>query len=112
MLRHTLVFFAVFSWATVIGCTNDYEDFAYVSEGGNATSGGQPNDCNFNRDCDADEECVDGRCSCEGGPACGAGATCCAPEGCVDLDNDPNHCGGCNNDCPMGMTCTNRSCMP
>ena len=112
MMRHRFVVLTLVAWAAFVGCTNDYEDFAYVSEPGGPTTSGGPNQCNFNGQCDADEQCVGGSCRCGGAPACGPGDTCCLPQGCVDLDDDPNNCGMCDNDCPMGSTCNNGSCMP
>jgi len=114
MVRHILAFCCVGAWLLVCACTNEYEDFTYVSEGdpttNTATTGPGPNECNGDFDCDDDEQCIGGDCSCEGGPACFGGDSCCAGEGCVDLDDDSDHCGSCGNECPMGQDCNNGFC--
>jgi hypothetical protein len=45
-----------------------------------------------------------GKCGCE------PDQTLCGTE-CVDLDSDPDHCGGCNDACPTGEFCTARQCL-
>ncbi|APR78421.1 Hypothetical protein A7982_03768 [Minicystis rosea] len=63
--------------------------------------------------CGDEQTCNNGMCTtpmqCNGGPACGAGQTCC-PTGCADLNNDPNHCGGCATVCGPTASCINGSC--
>ncbi|HEY3352476.1 MAG TPA: hypothetical protein VGQ83_04455 [Polyangia bacterium] len=49
--------------------------------------------------------CVDGQCEI----TCGTGFTKCGLN-CVDLDNDPNNCGGCTHKCPSGQVCRGRIC--
>ena len=76
--------------------------------------------------CGADETCVGGACK----VVCVAGSTVCAvakelggaggagggaPPGlvdtCVDLQNDPKHCGGCGNACAQGKVCQQGACL-
>jgi hypothetical protein len=53
-------------------------------------------------------------CACNGGPGCGLSLTgtnaCCPLVGCVDLDANPAHCGGCGHACPPNFTCFNGTC--
>ena len=54
--------------------------------------------------CDAGEECVDGECRCGGtGPDCPPELACCGTE-CVDLQENPLHCGECGRDCESPFT--------
>ena len=46
------------------------------------------------------------------GYACKHGYTCCAGEGCYDLQTDPGHCGHCDNRCEMGESCVGGTCQP
>ncbi len=72
--------------------------------------------------CPADDECAGPYCvdpGCFLGGVCftstGAPAACC-PSGasnsqaCVDVENDPQNCGGCGIACPSGQTCSQGSC--
>ncbi len=99
----------VSGWAAGLACTNEYDDFAYQSES-DATPG--TNTCRSNRECAGDANCDNGVCSCLGGSACGAGETCCNPQGCRNLNSDPNHCGACGERCNLGLSCNNGSCTP
>lgn len=50
-------------------------------------------------------------CSCEGGPGCGPTEQCCQnAAGCVDVTQDPDHCGACGRACPAGFACSAGSC--
>lgn len=47
-------------------------------------------------------------------PACGVGVACCATAGgtaCVSLEQDPAHCGACNNACPDDASCASSQCV-
>jgi hypothetical protein len=46
----------------------------------------------------------------EGGPACSGGEVECGDE-CVDLDEDPDHCGACDNACGSDEACYEGSCV-
>jgi len=58
------------------------------------------------QDCDGLREFADPECSSictdTGGTVCDGG--------CVDISNDPSHCGGCNNECQSGEECLDGSC--
>ena len=41
---------------------------------------------------------------------CPSGFTCCSVGSCFDLNNDPNHCGGCNSPCGSGCSCSGATC--
>lgn len=99
------VFFAAHALAT--GCTNDYDDLAYLPEGSDG-----PSACNDNDDCEADAVCREGTCSCLGGPSCSGGETCCAGVGCRDLDGDAENCGDCGEACPNDSSCISGVCGP
>ena len=45
----------------------------------------------------------------DGGPGCAPPSTLC-DDVCVDTNQDPRHCGGCNQPCPMGQLCSTGSC--
>lgn len=60
--------------------------------------------------CEEGESCIDGRCVCPRGSVYCNGV-------CRDLQNDPEHCGECNNECPLQgqssaswVTCEHGSC--
>ncbi|HBQ10633.1 MAG TPA: hypothetical protein DEF51_05410, partial [Myxococcales bacterium] len=53
--------------------------------------------------CDGSQLCDRGACTCPGG-----GARCHGR--CVDLDDDPAHCGGCGLACPFGVPCVDGAC--
>lgn len=64
--------------------------------------------------CGSDERCISGACVCSG-PAgrleiCGNSESCCPSRGCVDLDADPLHCGGCDLLCGPGEQCVDGTC--
>lgn len=62
--------------------------------------------CERSRDCVVGA-CVDAVCSAPGG--CFAPLLQCGPM-CVDPLNNPAHCGGCGQPCPMGRWCVNGTC--
>lgn len=67
--------------------------------------------------CEAGYTVAQGQC-CEAARVCNPGpdATCCGPgerccgNRCVDVSVDPNNCGGCNQQCPAGVTCAGSRC--
>jgi hypothetical protein len=67
---------------------------------------GRDDDCDGDLDeepsCSEKEECVDGACSCLPEFLCG--------NSCVDTDTDREHCGECDNECPMGAACSGGAC--
>ncbi len=75
----------------------------------------EPERCNgVDDDCDGlSDENSFGLCGddlvCEGG-ACGCPAERSCGGGCVDIDTDPNHCGGCGNACAPGQGCVDGGC--
>jgi hypothetical protein len=61
--------------------------------------------------CGDNEECVAGECQCEGSErVCYPGETCCLGGGCVDLETDREHCGGCGDSCEPDETCESSEC--
>lgn len=52
--------------------------------------------------CAGDLVCTDGTCSCPAERACG--------DGCVDIQTDPDHCGGCGIECAPGQGCVDGGC--
>lgn len=97
------------SYGLLAGCTNDYDDLAYVPE---ERQGPPPSSCNDNGDCAGDAVCFGGACSCLGEGPCSGGETCCAPDGCRDLDSDEQNCGECGDACPGGVSCNGGVCAP
>jgi hypothetical protein len=62
--------------------------------------------------CAVGQSCVNGQCgSGTGGSTtnCAAGQTLCGST-CVNLQNDPNHCGSCGHACPSGQSCAGGQC--
>lgn len=112
MVRPTLVLLLVAAFGLASGCTNDYDDLAYLPEDATTGPGPGPGGCNGNNDCAGDANCINGVCSCLGGSPCSGGETCCAPQGCRDLDTDNQHCGTCGESCNFGMSCNNGVCTP
>jgi Stigma-specific protein, Stig1 len=66
--------------------------------------------------------CADGQAPCGGTTCCPSGYSCvsgmCCPSGqtacngaCVDINNDPNHCGSCTTVCASGQTCSGGQCI-
>lgn len=91
------------------GCTNDYDDLAYVPE---ERRGPEPGVCEDNGDCAGDALCRDGTCSCLGEGPCSGGETCCAPDGCRNLATDEQNCGECGEACPNSLSCNAGVCTP
>lgn len=52
--------------------------------------------------CSGDLVCTDGSCTCPAERACGGG--------CVDIQTDPDHCGGCGIECDPGQGCVDGGC--
>ncbi|HEY6727979.1 MAG TPA: hypothetical protein VI197_28415 [Polyangiaceae bacterium] len=96
------------TYGLLAGCTNDYDDLAYVPE----ARRGPANSCDDNGDCAGDAVCRGGACSCLGEGPCSAGETCCAPDGCLNLDSDEQNCGECGEACPGGLSCNGGVCAP
>ena len=59
------------------------------------TCDGKDNDCNGS---------IDDGATCSGNASCQCGGSC------IDLTNDPAHCGACNNACPTGGSCVSSAC--
>lgn len=96
------------NYGLLAGCTNDYDDFAYMPERRGPASGA----CEDSGDCAGDAVCRGRTCSCLGEGPCSSGETCCAPQGCRDLDSDPRNCGECGEACPNGRSCNDGVCVP
>jgi hypothetical protein len=64
--------------------------------------------------CPSGSTCTQGTCQCPGGGGDGGILSFCwggdGGQSCVDLQNDPNHCGGCGNRCPSGTACVAGAC--
>jgi hypothetical protein len=72
-------------------------------------------DCQSNADCEpTGNTCTDHTCTCGSGPTCsGPSEQCCGdtPGGtCMDVLNDPNHCGSCGSLCE-GSVCVSVTCV-
>lgn len=55
--------------------------------------------------------CTGGRCLCGDVPACGAESMACCRERCVDILDDPNHCGECERPCERPRVCARGRCV-
>jgi hypothetical protein len=59
------------------------------------------------------DACAAGACVCAaqapGDAPCAAGTRCCSA-GCVDVEDDPSHCGGCERACASGEMCVDGEC--
>jgi hypothetical protein len=67
-----------------------------------------------NNACDTNETCQSGTCRCgASGPECRGAENhyCCPGAGCVNRNNDVNHCGSCNNRCRSGEVCSLGRCL-
>ena len=69
--------------------------------------------CLAQSDCPSDQRCNEGLCvpGCDvsAGKLCPGALTCCDTT-CIDLTNDPQHCGSCPNSCPASDTCCGGHC--
>src|SRR5262249_41888238 len=95
-----------------VGCTEDGDcnNMTKCDTSKNACVG-----CVVDTHCPVGSICVNETCipGCSGVQPCQPGATCCS-QFCVDLANDKDNCGICNNDCPPPVhaeaACVNSSC--
>ena len=80
-----------------------------TSQAGPEACNGADDDCDGGVDdgapCEGDLVCLDGACRCEDPATTRCGAAC------VDLQEDPEHCGACGQSCGDGFACVDAECL-